>query len=807
MLGRSKDALIRPFLSLLLLALLAVTAAPLAPGAQAQEAPAATAGESAEAPADATAATADTAAGDARALVEILRNDQTREALISELERVAGGGAQAPPADAASETAAADAAAGSATAESIADTLEEEDFSLTRELAAASQQIAENVAERVAQAYDSVRNSLTMMQGISDRDITILTDALETLALTIIVTVGIFLVLRTLAKYAFRRLGEKAEQGHILSKLFYIALTTLIDALVVLSAWALGYLIAVLAGRYGAIEVRQTLYLNAFLAVEMVKVAMRVALSPSSGGLRLFKMSDDVARYLARWSNVIISLIGYTQLLILPLMQRNFSFGGARALTGVILLITFLLMIYLVLANRKRFGRWLSGSGSDKPHGAVRRFIAYNWHVPAVIGLLAVYFAIMVRPDQMMLPVLATTGRILVAVFIGLALADMLQTITGRGISLPERINDRLPLLEKRINGFVPKLLVVVRAVIIVIVIAYVLNTLSVLNLSEWLTSQFGSDILAALIRSLIIISIAFLLWLAMASWVDFRLNPDYPPYATAREQTLLTLLRNAATIAITVITLMFVLSDLGIDIAPLIASAGVLGLAIGFGAQKLVQDIITGVFIQFESAIDVGDVVTVGGTTGTVERLTIRSVSLRDLNGVFHIIPFSSVDMVSNYMRGFSACVCEMGVAYRENIDEVKAAMLDAFAELRQHPDHGPSILGDIEWHGVTGFGDNAVTCRVRILTRPGKQWGLGRTYNEIIKRIFDERDIEIPFPHQTLYFGVDKQGKAPPMHVQVDDMPLGVVETRPEMPDAPRRARQHTAPAPDVPESDEGL
>ena len=269
------------------------------------------------------------------------------------------------------------------------------------------------------------------------------------------------------------------------------------------------------------------------------------------------------------------------------------------------------------------------------------------------------------------------------------------------------------------------------------------------------------------------VLLVAFGLWLALTSWVDYRLNPEFGSVATAREQTLLTLLRNAATIALIIITLMFVLAEIGLDIAPLLASAGVLGLAIGFGAQKMVQDIITGIFIQFENAMNVGDVVTVGGTTGVVERLTIRSVSLRDLHGVYHIIPFSSVDMVSNYVKDYGYFVCDMGVAYRENVDEVKQAMMDAFAELKGDPDQADGILDELEWFGLNSFGDSAVMLRARIKCVPGRQWGIGRAYNGMLKRVFDDRNIEIPFPHQTIFFGESKDGKTQPITVEADTKP----------------------------------
>jgi len=214
----------------------------------------------------------------------------------------------------------------------------------------------------------------------------------------------------------------------------------------------------------------------------------------------------------------------------------------------------------------------------------------------------------------------------------------------------------------------------------------------------------------------------------------------------------------------------MFCLSEIGINIGPLLASAGVLGLAIGFGAQSMVKDIITGIFIQFENAINVSDVITVGGTTGTVEKLSVRSVSLRDGQGVFHIIPFSSVNMVSNFTRDFSYSVCEMGIAYRENVEDAKQAMHDAFDRLMEDPEIAESIIAPLEWFGITAFGDNAVVLRTRIKTIPGKQWAIGRAYNGHLKTVFDERNIEIPFPQQTIWLGEAKDGSTQRFRIEAE-------------------------------------
>jgi small-conductance mechanosensitive channel len=305
--------------------------------------------------------------------------------------------------------------------------------------------------------------------------------------------------------------------------------------------------------------------------------------------------------------------------------------------------------------------------------------------------------------------------------------------------------------------------------VLLICVLMFTLDVIGMIDLKGWLESQIGLAMTTALISVGAILTVAFAIWLALTSFVDYKLNPEYGAVPTSRETTLLTLMRNAATIALAILTLMFVLSEIGLDIGPLLASAGVLGLAIGFGAQKMVQDIITGIFIQFENVINVGDVITVGGTTGTVEKLSVRSVSLRDVQGAFHMIPFSTVDMVSNYMRGFAYTVTDMGIAYRENVEEAKDAMFEAFERMTANePEVAENIMGELEWFGVQSLGDSAVVVRTRMKTEPGKQWGIGRSFNGYLKAVFDERGIEIPFPQQTIWLGENKDGSTQPFKIE---------------------------------------
>ena len=366
----------------------------------------------------------------------------------------------------------------------------------------------------------------------------------------------------------------------------------------------------------------------------------------------------------------------------------------------------------------------------------------------------------MTQPAEVTLNALAASGKIFAALVVASLASGWLSAATIRGVALPKDINQRLPLLEPRLNRFVPRAFSTLRLIILAVVMLFVLDVIGMIDMRAWLESQFGLQVTTSLISVAMILTVAFLLWLAITSFVDYRLSPEYGGVPTPRETTLLTLFRNAATIAIMIITLMFSLSEIGINIGPLLASAGVLGLAIGFGAQSMVKDIITGVFIQFENAINVGDVITVGGITGAVEKLSVRSVSLRDPQGVFHIIPFSSVDLVSNATRDFSYSVCDMGIAYRENVEEAKQAMHDAFDLLMESDENSGSIIAPLEWFGITSFGDSAVMLRARIKTIPGKQWAVGRAYNGYLKTVFDERNIEIPFPQQTIWLGEAKDG-----------------------------------------------
>ncbi|NLH42827.1 MAG: mechanosensitive ion channel family protein [Planctomycetes bacterium] len=224
--------------------------------------------------------------------------------------------------------------------------------------------------------------------------------------------------------------------------------------------------------------------------------------------------------------------------------------------------------------------------------------------------------------------------------------------------------------------------------------------------------------------------------------------------------------------ISATIITIaaLTILSELDIRIGPVLAAAGVLGVAVGFGAQHLVQDVISGFFILLDDEIRVGDVVEIAGKSGLVERLNLRMVVLRDLAGNVHYVRNGMIDVVTNMTKDYSRYVFDIRVAYREDVDEVIRVVRQVDEELRSDPQFSGDILEPIEILGLDRFADSAIIIKARTKTRPIKQWNIGREFNRRLKRRFDEKNIEIPFPHVTLYMGQDKAGQAPPLNVAME-------------------------------------
>ncbi|MDZ7786989.1 MAG: mechanosensitive ion channel [Halofilum sp. (in: g-proteobacteria)] len=690
----------------------------------------------------------------AAALADLLEDEASRQRLIEDLRRVAA------ESDAAAETSESASAA----------------TSLPERIAAASQAMASKVVgqfEQALAALQSIGTGPAVDWAAVGRDG-------WNLGLLILGTAGVFLVLRAFARWPFAWIGGWAMAARgaagILRRFWGVVLALLIDAGVIALAWLTGWAIALFAlGESGVADTRLLLFLNAFVLIEGVKLLVRVVFATRDEGLRLLPISGEEAAYWNAWLAHLTSFVGYGALVAVPLVRAVLSPALAQILYVLVLAIGFVYALSIILQNRARVRHLMEGWSQHAVLGSTRMaaaVLARVWHLAAIGYLLALTAVLLLQPEAALPFMARATLQSLVAIGFGILLSAVLGRAISRGIRIPAATREKFPQLESRLNAFVPRGLQAIRIAIVVLVIALVLDAWQVFDLGVWLASDAGLGVVTSLASILGIVVVSAVAWIAIASWVDYWLSDDTGGRATsARQRTLLALFRNAVAVVIVTMAGMILLSELGINIGPLLAGAGVLGLAIGFGAQKLVQDIIGGVFIQLENAINTGDWIDAGGISGTAERLSIRSVGIRDLAGTFHIVPFSSVDTVSNYMRDFAYHVGVYRVAYREDTDEVIKYLIAAFEDLRQDPERSPEILGDLEISGVTALDTSSVNIRIRIKTTPGNQWIVGRAYNRLVKQHFDAAGIEIPFPHTKVYFGHGEDGSAPAADLRLVD------------------------------------
>ena len=286
-------------------------------------------------------------------------------------------------------------------------------------------------------------------------------------------------------------------------------------------------------------------------------------------------------------------------------------------------------------------------------------------------------------------------------------------------------------------------------------------------TIGAWVVST-GLKIILILIITLVTIKAIQLFSTRLSSFFSKqKIDSEYKK----RADTLGAVVKHVLTVVIMVITAIMILGQLGVEIGPILAAAGIIGLAVGFGAQNLVKDVINGFFILLEDQIRVGDIVQIGGRSGLVEKVNLKMTVLRDVAANVHYIPNGTIDVVTNMTKGFSRYVMDIGVAYREDTDQVIQIIKTVDENIRQDEEFNMDILEPIEILGLDKFADSAIIIKARIMTKPGKQWRIGREFNQRLKKAFDENNIEIPFPHVTLYMGQDKSGQAPSMSVKIQN------------------------------------
>ncbi|MBI3091017.1 MAG: mechanosensitive ion channel [Candidatus Tectomicrobia bacterium] len=538
----------------------------------------------------------------------------------------------------------------------------------------------------------------------------------------------------------------------------------------------------------------------------LIMVGGTLLFSAEQPELRFLPLSDEGALYWTIWLRRLsgYGVYGYYGVVILrglglPAHWAN----GLLVLYGAGLVLLF---ITIILQQRREVRDLLMPK--EEPSLPAWRtvlllwnLISVRWDLIAIIYLVLAYALWALNyPHALTLLLRASVLTLLLACLCLLA-RHFLTRLLGKLFTIRDGVGRRFPGIEQRVNRYIRLLNGIVFTILYVIVAILVFEAWGV-DLLGFFFSDLGIRLVLQVFTIALTLAIAAVVIEAANFVVDAVLQPRQRPSGETVEpsqkiKTLAPLARTTLKWSVLGLTLLILMEQVGISITPILAGIGVLGLAVGFGAQTLVKDIITGLFILLEDSVRVGDVVILKGTGGLVENVNLRTIRIRDLAGSVHVIPHSSVEMVTNMTKDFSRYVLDIGVAYRENTDEVVEILKEIGAEMQKDPVYGPDMLEPLEIMGVDRFADSAVIIRARLTTKPIKQWNVGREFNRRMKKVFDERGIEIPFPHQTLYFGQPKEGMPPPLYME--QVSRGFAERTAASGRAAGHARQATAPEAD--------
>ena len=396
----------------------------------------------------------------------------------------------------------------------------------------------------------------------------------------------------------------------------------------------------------------------------------------------------------------------------------------------------------------------------------LRNRVAGMWHYIAIFYLVALWVVWALDiPDgfSRLLKLVIWSGVILAAARI--AGAATLSAI-DRAAKLPPDMAKRYPNLGPRLRSYHPVMRALAKTVIAGLAVVALLQAWG-LGAAGWLVGDsLGHRLLGALGTIGITIAFAVLVWeganLAIQRHLA-QLAREAQLAKSARLRTLLPMVRTTLLVAVVLVAGLMILSEIGVNIAPLLAGAGVVGLAIGFGSQRLVQDIITGLFLLLENTMQVGDSVTLGGLSGTVEALSVRTIRLRAVDGSVHIVPFSAVTTVTNMTRDYGYAVLDVQVGLNEEPDHIADILRKLAAELRAEPRWSVAVRDDLEVLGVDRFLSNAWVMKVRLKTTPSQRWAVGRELNRRIKYKFDALAIDSPLTSDRIL------NRTPPTYVTI--------------------------------------
>jgi moderate conductance mechanosensitive channel len=590
----------------------------------------------------------------------------------------------------------------------------------------------------------------------------------------ILVTLGV--IFQLIARRLEARLRARTRASDLLPRWrrVWLALITVglaaapYVALLVISGIVFSILaVGAIPSGLGALVISTLLLYRLFHAVAFV------LLNPGVPGARLLPMGNSTAR--RTWSRVVPLLrLGATYFFITrSLLTIGVAEEFYQVVRGLMIIIVASVLSALIwhLARAQRPAP-ASVSGENRRFWSrVMTTMQKIWPLIAMTYVWCAAFLALLSLHQPVTFMVAASLRTAVVVGAGIAVLWAGDLLYRRAVALNNRFGRYLSGLEMQTLRYLKAVWWGFRVFIILVGFLSILEVWGV-GITRFLASPLGSELLSRLIPIAVAAAIVIFV-MDLSAFISRKLiMPAQGGVEPSKKlKTLVPLTATVIKYGALCAGGLIALHQVGVNITPILAGVGVLGLAVGFGAQTLVKDVINGLFILVEDSMSVGDVVNIRGTGGVVEAINLRTIRLRDLQGSVHIIPNSQAEIITNMTKDYAYYVLDVEVAYREDTDEVIAALQEIDAEMRAEPAFAADMLAPIEILGVERFADSAVMVRARLKTKPGKQWSVGREFNRRLKKLFDARGIEIPFPHRTIYWGEPKRGKAPPLQLRLQN------------------------------------
>jgi len=668
-------------------------------------------------------------AAELQRLVDTLQNDKARSALVGQLQALIAAQRAAVP------------AAPAAPADFIAE-LSHHFNDLTGEMLAG-----------VAVAFEAPRIVAWASHQVSD-------DAARALWSEVLLDCAIVFGSAVLAEWVvrrgFARLGRKEtapRPRRNLVRLAFAVLGLVVELLPVAAfAGAAVFAMAITLPPFSPGRAAISLLVQAIIIARLILAAAKAVLVPGPAWPNLIPAGEETRNYLLIWVR------RFTWWCFI-----GFGIAGAAWWLGVPGAIYALMLkavglgltvfgVVFILQNRAPVARWIEGRAASGAGGwaRLRRHLGETWHVLAIVYLVSIFLAYSLHDEGGTAYVLRATAVSLAVIVAARLLVHAIERLSRRGLAVAPEIKERFPFLEQRANRYLSLVIGIADAALYGLVALVVMQAWGFAAFA-WFGSGPGRRVAGVLLSSALVLAIALVAWEILAGAIERNLatlDHDGAPSRT-RRRTLLPLLRTSMAGVLAVIAALTILSQIGVDIGPLLAGAGVIGVAIGFGSQALIKDIITGLFILIEDQVAVGDIADLGKDhAGVVEAISIRTIRLRDLSGVVHTVPFSEVTSVKNLTRDYAYAVARVAIAYGEDIDRVVELLGGACDELAADPELGPAILDPFDYQGVDSLDEFSTVLLLRVRTLPGKQFNVGRALNRLIKLTLEKNHIATRSP-----------------------------------------------------------